>query len=149
MKRVISLALVAVILMMALVACGAKSDEDMIKDRINKYISCANNADMDGMLKCFNSATRSAMESMLNLLGDYAGVNLKDMMNLGALFGSSEYYSMSVDSIDNIQINGDNATADVTMSATVNGSTQTASDSLPLVKEDGDWYISLNLGGLF
>lgn len=149
MKRVICLALVAVLLMMTMVACSSKSDEELIRDRIVKYFDCANNGDYNGLLGCLNSTGRAGLESMMNLLGDYAGMNLNDLLNVGSLFGGSDLYSMRVDSVDNILVNGDKATAKVTMSATVNGQTQTVSDNMELVKEDGDWFVSLNLGSLF
>lgn len=151
MKRVICLTLVAVVLMMALAACGSsKSDEDMIRDRIEKYISCANNADMTGTLECLDSSSRASIESMINIVGGFAGVdNLRDYLNLGAMFGAGNYVNLSLDSVENIKVNGDKATADMTMSSEVNGSRQTASQTVSLVKQDGDWYITLSAGSLF
>ncbi|KWX57612.1 hypothetical protein [Mycobacterium sp. NAZ190054] len=52
----------------------------------------------------------------------------------------TESTSVSIDSVDNIQVDGDTATADVTVTRTMgDGAPETSSESTPFVREGGRW----------
>ena len=120
-----------------------KSDEQLIRERIQAYEDACNNGDYEGMLDCMDGATRSLMESSMGILdgifseGTGLDFGMTDLFGFAGLMG--DYCNIQ---ITNITIDGDHATVDIIMSMDVYGMEQQSTEAqLPMVKENGDWYI--------
>ena len=67
---------------------NAVTDEELIRERVETFISAYNEGDMDTVLECLDAKSRNAMEAMLKLLGGIAGsytgfeIDLKDLFSL-------------------------------------------------------------------
>lgn len=59
----------------------------------------------------------------------------------------TESTTLTVDGVDNIEVDGDNATADVTVTRVMGDSApQTSTDTTPFVREDGRWLDCTDMG---
>jgi len=152
-KRVVSIMLVVVMLgaVMILSSCAApKTDRQMIEERVNQFISCVNVGNIDGSLECLDSHSRSVANSALSLMNSVFGqltgssIDLKDLLNLGSLF-MGDYASVSIQSFNDVTINGDSAVANITIFDSINGTSETQTVDLPLKKENGDWFLSIDV----
>lgn len=132
-----------------------KSDEDLIKERIDEFIEAYNNGDMDAVMECFDPKTRSAMEATMGigdaLFGSYTGldIGLGDMFGLSA--GINEGDLMTLKDIQFTVPDGAEAVtvnANMTMNVSVMGRSQSMDSPvvINMVKDDGDWYISTFYG---
>ena len=120
-----------------------KSDEQLIRERIQDYEDACNNGDYEGMLDCMDGATRSLMESSMGVLdgifseGTGLGFGMTDLFGFAGMMG--DYCNIE---ITNISIDGDHAIVDIVMSMNIYGMEEQSTEAqLPMVKEDGDWYI--------
>jgi len=123
-----------------------KSDETLIRDRIQAYEDACNNGDYEAMLECMDSETQALMEGSMSLMdglfseGTGLDIGMSDMFGLAGAMG--DFYDIEI--VD-IEIDGDYATVTVVMNAEVyDYSTSSEEAELPMVKEGSDWYI----GGL-
>ena len=120
-----------------------KSDEQLIRERIQAYEDACTHGAYEGMLDCMDGATRSLMESSMGILdgifseGTGLDFGMTDLFGFAGLMG--DYCNIQ---ITNITIDGDHATVDIIMSMDVYGMEQQSTEAqLPMVKENGDWYI--------
>lgn len=123
-----------------------KSDEELIRERIQAYEDACNNGDYEAMLECMDAQTQALMEVTMGFMdglfteGTGMDFGITDMFGLAGLMG--DYCHIE---IKNIAIDGEYATVTVVMSTDVYVHEASAEEAeLPMVKEDGDWYI----GGL-
>lgn len=152
--------LVLVICLTTLTGCfDFRTDEEKITDRVNDFITAYNTGDMEEVIACFDATSRNMLEAMMGigegLFSEFAGVDISmsDMFALGVGFMSEDPLSMV---INDITITSD-TTALVTIDATITISSefvdqdvfesegipteQSETLTLPMVKEDDDWYI--------
>ena len=120
-----------------------KSDETLIRERIQAYEDACNDGDMDAMLDCMDSETKALMEGTMDLMdglfqeGSGMDFGMSDMFGFAGAMG--DFFKVE---ITNIAIEGNYATVSVIMSADMYGySEETEETELPMVKEGGDWYI--------
>lgn len=119
-----------------------KSDETLIRERIQALEDAYNDGDYEGILECMDSQTQAMMEATMGmmdgLLGEASGLDMgiSDMFGFASMLG--DYCTIE---ITNIEIDGDYATVDIVMSLNLYGYSQSQETQLPMVKEDGDWYI--------
>ena len=120
-----------------------KSDETLIRERIQAYEDACNDGDFEAMLDCMDSETKTLMEGTMGLMdgifSEGAGMDfgMSDMFGLAGAMG--DFFTVE---ITNIEIEGEYATVTVIMSADMYGySEETEEAALPMVKEGGDWYI--------
>jgi len=145
----IALAAIALVVVVAVVVVALnwdnlfKSDETLIRERIQAYEQACESGDYEAMLDCMDAATRSMMESSMGLMdglleeGTGLGIGMTDMFGFAGMMG--DFLTIE---IKNIQIDGDHATVTVEMIMTIFGMRQSSGEAeLPMVKEDGDWYI--------
>ena len=131
-----------------------KSDEDLIRERVEEFEDAYNNTDWDAMLDCMDGATRAMMEMAMSfadgLMSEAAGfdMSMSDMFAMSGLMLEGDFCDMEV---TNIQIDGDKANVTVRMTMEMYGYSESEEMVLPMVKEGTDWYISVKgeLGGLF
>lgn len=142
MRRTHSLILIAGILLALLSGCIAKSDEQMIMDRMDKFAEAYSSGDLGAALDCMDAKTRNMYKSVLNignaLLG---GIEIEDIFSLG-IGVVSEGDALRFSNIE-ISFNSDTR---ATVTAIMHFETRDDSDSekvsFNMVKENGDWYLS-------
>ena len=47
--------------------CLGKSDEELIRDRMNTFLTAYNSGDLQGVLQCMDAKTRNTYQSALNI----------------------------------------------------------------------------------
>lgn len=151
-KKAIGL-LMIICIALSLYSCSfSKTDEAMIEDRINAVADAYNAGDVDALINCFDSKTRTTVNSALGIgnkiIGKLVGVNItvQEVLGLGAGLAGMEYGdSIEIYSVDNIEISGNSASAEVSMSFTdiysESKNTDSGEISVGLVKENGDWFV--------
>lgn len=147
MKRVTALALALFTVLALFCGCSAKSDEELIKDRINSFMKAYNSGDMDGVSESLSSKTRAATkaifsmaEAMGGMLG-MDGVSLSDLFSLGVAIAGDDVLDVSIGNID--ITDEENATVETTLSLSYGDLVEKTdySISFVMVKEDDDWFI--------
>lgn len=120
-----------------------KSDEDLIRERIQAYEDACNAGDYEGMLECMSSDARAMTDGYMGILdGIFSestglGFGMTDLFGISGSMG--DFYDIE---IKDIKIDGDHAIVTVVMSADMYGmSSSTQEAELPMVKEDSDWFI--------
>ncbi|MDM7999503.1 MAG: DUF4878 domain-containing protein [Dehalococcoidia bacterium] len=110
------------------VGCASSSDESKIKSTVNKFIDALNDGDFDEIFKYvagadqMTDAQKQAIQQGLQIYKQMAGTN-----------------KITVKSIDDLEVNGNNATAKVVLSL---GGQDSDPTQLAFVKEDGTWKLS-------
>lgn len=130
--------------MFALGGCGPKSDEELIENRVQEFVSAYNAGDLEGVIACADTQSRMFIKGMAGLLGVATGEDINSLMV--DLFGISSSVAidgklLTVNSID-IQMDSQER-AKVNASICYKDYQQQVEDVLRLVmvKEKGDWYI--------
>lgn len=145
MKRILLFLLTIGII--ASVLCACKSDEAMIEDRMNTFVSAFNSGDMEAVLECFDAKTRNAYKAIFSIGDGLIGmtgfeVGLSDLFGLSVGL-VSEGELLQVEDLQ-ITINSESSRATVTgslcYSDVANSYDQTI--QLTMVKENGDWFIT-------
>ncbi len=120
-----------------------KSDETLIRERIQAYEDACNDGDYEAMLDCMDSETKAMMEGTMSIMdglfseGTGMDFGMSDMFGLAGSMG--DFFTVE---ITNIEIEGEYATVTVIMSADMYGYSESTEEAeLPMVKEKGDWYI--------
>ncbi len=147
--RITALALALLTVLALLCSCAAeKSDEELIRDRIDSFMKAYNSGDMDGVFESLDTKTRNATkaifsmaEAMGGMLG-MDGVSLSDLFSLSVAVAGDDVLDVTVSNI-NIT-DGENATVETTLSLGYGDlvSETDYSITFAMVKEDGDWFIS-------
>ena len=121
-----------------------KSDEDKIRDRLDTFAAACNDGDIESMVECFDKKTRKYYETSIGLVegifGGLTGVDLPigDMFELFGMQEMGGQVNMEL-IVNSIQINGNTAIVNITMSESGNIET----DQIKMCKEDDDWFIDL------
>lgn len=118
-----------------------KSDEDLIRERIEDLEDAYNDGDLDAFMDCMDSTSRAAMELMLEGASAQSGMDIAQMFSI--MGNMDDFCTITINSIE---INGDTATVSVTMAISLYGMNQSQTEDMPMVKEDGDWYIGGTAG---
>ena len=77
MKRFFALILALILLLPCVASCSKEKEEvptteELIKERIEQFVTAYNDGDMETVLDCLDAKTRNAFQAMLNLLGGLA-----------------------------------------------------------------------------
>lgn len=145
MKKGISVLLVTIIFISLCSGCESKSNEEMIQDRMNAFLSAYNSGDMQGAISCLDAKTRNTYQAALNIGNSLIGltgfsVGIEDLFGLGVgLSGNGDV--LKLDDMK-ISIKSDTkATVTATMQYQDLEKSYSQNVSFTLVKENGDWYI--------
>ncbi len=123
-----------------------KSDEDLIRDRINAFLKAYNSGDISAVLDCMDAKTRNEYSAIVNigsaLLGKsgLGGVSVSDLFALG-VGGMSEGDILSVSNEEIELIDSQNARVNVEMSYKDKVSQMNSGAVFTMVKEGDDWFI--------
>lgn len=140
MKIIIGLLVVAGILF-GLWELGiiGKSDEDKIRERMDKFVTAYNNGDYEGMLECIEPVKRKQYEAAYNMLGSIGSgllgfdFSVSDLMGLSAMvMTEEEKLSLEITRIS--VLDGGRALVYVRNS---NGE-----ETFSMVKDGRDWYFA-------
>ena len=134
---------------------SVKSDEDMIRDRIDQMVTDYNNGDIEAMMESLSPKTRTLMESTIgiseSIMGGLIGFDLSfsDLFGLSVGLNAGDMMNVEIQSID-IQ-NEDTAlvSAVIYLNASVGeySSSETAPVTFVMEKDDAgffageDWFI--------
>ena len=140
------LAVVMMVVVVVVVVNGGgftpKTDEELIRERIEAFEQAYNDGDYDGILDCLDSGMRAATEISMglmdNLMGEMIGfdIGMSDMFGLAGLMG--DFCEIE---IKNIAISGDTATVDIVMNLNMYGESASEATTLPMVKQGRKWLI--------
>ena len=150
MKRFLSIFLVITMVLVFFASCkkdveeikNAPTNEELIAERIETFVTAYNTGDMDTVVKCLDAKTGNTFKSMLNLMGGIAGgvtgfdIDLSDLFTLGVSTTSGDFMELEI--IDIKVVDSSNATATTTMKL-AGSSNQTV--YFVMVYENDGWYI--------
>lgn len=153
MKKTIPLILVVMIL---LSGCSLfKSDEQKMKDQINRFITAYNSGDAEGMIDTLDSQSRQVAKASLgiadSLIGTLTGIGIsvKDVFTLCINF-SGDFDRLTITSFDDFQILASAATVTVSVVGEKSGEEETQTAIFKMKQENDDWYITdfYGIGGI-
>ena len=143
MKKLLALLLAVLLLIFSFSACVQKSDEEMIRDRIEAFLKAYNTGDSEGVLECLDAKTRNTFAALSQLSISFGGGMFSGSLSLKDMFGIriDEEELLSVD-IVKINISSETAaTVDVQMSYKNSYQNHSEEAFFTMVKEDGNWFI--------
>ena len=121
-----------------------KSDETLIRERIQALEDAYNQADMDGVMDCFDESTRAAAEMMMGaadgIFSNATGLDLGlgDLAQAGGVLLDGHNFKIH---IDGIKQDGDTAIVTITLEVNLLGFSNSEQTQLPMIKVKGDWFI--------
>lgn len=142
-KRLTCIFLTVFFAVCCLFGCG-KSDEELVRERIDTFVTTYNDGDFDGVLECFDAKTRKTLEATFNVMGGLIGgltgfsFDLGDFFTLGIAMMDGDVLAIEV---SEVSINGEQAVATAQMGYTDIGEESVENVYITLIKEKGDWFI--------
>lgn len=142
MKKIV-LFLLCIVLLVPILS-GCKSDEVLIKERVDQLLFAFNSGDMEGVLNCYDAKTRNANKALLGLGNKLLG----DNMDLSGLFSlvvgfASEGEMLRMEDVQiTVNAKGTKATVKAKLYYSDIENEQETLLQLTMVKEDGDWFIT-------
>jgi len=118
-----------------------KTDEELIRERVDTFLTAYNDGDMEEVLNCLDAKTKNTFNALLNVMGGLAGgltgfnFDLRDLFSLGVAV--MDGYSLRFD-ISGVEINGSKAVATATMNTSP---TELSTVYISLIYENDAWYI--------
>lgn len=144
-KRIVAVFLACLCAICCLFGCvEKKTDEELIRERIDTFVTVYNDGDFDGVLECFDAKTRNTVKATFNVIGGLVGgltgfsFDLSDFFSLGVAMVDGEMLSIEV---EQISINDKNAIVSAQMGYANIGATSKEAVCVILVKEKDDWFI--------
>ncbi len=110
-------------------------EKQLIKKRIEQFVSCYNNGDMDGITECFDTETRKAFIALLDVLGSGV-VDLGDIFSLNMKYSDTPTLKCTIESISITD-----GKALVVTSSNIQ-STDNSTYFFVMLYENDDWYIN-------
>lgn len=118
-----------------------KTDEELIRERIDTFLTAYNDGDMEEVLNCLDAKSKNTFNALLNVMGGLAGgltgfsFDLRDLFSLGVAV--MDGYSLHFD-ISGVETNGGKAVATATMNTSP---TEFSTVYISLIYENDAWYI--------
>ena len=152
MRRVVAVALAVLMLLTAMTACARKSDEQLIRERIESFVVAYNAADFEALAECLDTRNRKMLQSVFSIADSVGGALFKNITGVGLdislndIFGLAMGYAGDVTLIEidvnEISVESDKkATVSVTMTSDIDPNPFEVVEALILVKEKDDWFI--------
>lgn len=146
MKKFIALFLAVLMISGCFISCKkedeAPTDEELITERIETFLTAYNTGDMEAVLECLDAKTRNTFQAMLNLLGGLAGgaaefdIDLADLFSLGVGITQGDFMGLEI--MDIKVIDSSSAIATTSMRLTGAG---VHTIYFEMVYENNGWYI--------
>lgn len=144
-RRVI-VAFLVFCLIVSFCGCTSKSDETLIRERMETFAKAYNAGDMEKVLDCFDARTRNAYKAILNIGNSLIGqsgvsIDISDMFSLGVAF-MGEGDLLEFRDIDITIQSESSAVVTATMEYGVESEKSEETVTFSMVKEESDWYIA-------
>lgn len=145
MKRIIAVTVMACMILTMLAGCQLRSDEALIRDRMEEFRDAYNSGDMEALLDCFDRRTRNTYRSALNVGNALIGltgfsVGIEDLFSLGVgVMAEGDVMAFGEMEIELLSDTKAQVTVELTYQDVEYSDTYTA--TFKLVKEDNDWFI--------
>jgi len=146
-KRFISLILALIVISTCLISCEnpfepEPTDEEMIEERINTFLTAYNSGDLNTVFECLDSKSRNTYKALFNVLGGILGslsglsLDLSDLFTLGVNTSSGDFMDLEITDI----------TITENEKATATARTNLAGSGIQIIKielvyENDGWYI--------
>lgn len=140
---------ITITIFLLLTSCNVfKSDEEIIEDRINKFLTEYNSGDYEEVLECFTPKMKNTLKSATGIgdaiLGKLTGINLKSSDLFG--FGAGILSQDDVLTISDAKLTLENETTAtveciLTFKNNLIGKSTTQKSSFIMSKEKNDWLI--------
>lgn len=148
-KTLITLLILAIIAAVVYFSGVWKSDEVLIRERIESFEKDYNKGDWDDVIENFDGRTRKAYKAISSLFKVSTTFSIGDSTKLGlstdfaSLFALGSYATDSdVEiEIERMKISGDTATVWIAIRYKSRSITETLRGTFKMVKEGHDWYI--------
>ena len=125
----------AVLASLALAACGGGGDDDsQVKDRVNGLYDALADKKADKACESLSDDAKDQLTKGSQALSKGKKQSCEDVMGLVFAFAGKQIEKVRDVKVTNVKVDGDKATATVEQGKTKN--------TVPLVKEDGEWLIS-------
>ena len=118
-----------------------KTDEELIRERIDTFLTAYNDGDMEEVLNCLDAKTKNTFNALLNVMGGIAGgltgfsFDLRDLFSLGVAIKDGDFMTLNV---SDITVSGSTAVATTSMSMPGGASII----YFKMIYENDGWYIS-------
>ncbi len=144
-KRIVCIFLSVFFAVCCLFGCAKKkTDEELVRERIDTFVTKYNDGDFEGVLECFDAKTRNTLQATFNVMGGLVGgltgfsFDLGDLFTLGVAMMGGEVLAIEV---SEVSIDGANAVATAQMGYADIGEESIENVYIILVKEEEDWFI--------
>ena len=153
MKKVLAYFMTFCIILFSFAGCSLfKSDEELIKNRIEKFSYAYNTGDLNAIIECFDTKSRNKYKAAINIAENIGGAVLGKLSKSGLGLNIADLFGFSVGTVSNddllnieiIQINildEQNASIEVKMGYKDKMSDFSTNAVFTMLKENGDWYI--------
>lgn len=144
-RRVI-VAFLVFCLIVSFCGCTSKSDETLIRERMETFEKAYNAGDMEKVLNCFDARTRNTYKAILNIGNSLIGktgvsIDISDMFSLGiALMDEDDVLEFG--DMDIVIRSESSAVVTVTMEYGAESEKSEETVTFSMVKEEDDWYIT-------
>lgn len=122
-----------------------KNVTDSPRKTIERFEDAYNSVDVQGMVDCCDSTTRTLYSGANALVGELAGIDINTFVAsipfLAALDDDINMEDSPKIHIDIKKIHKNDDTAIVECTIELDGKTEDEISSIPMIKEDGEWYI--------
>ena len=147
MRRFLLLTVTFVLLLSTLTSCflKPKTDEELIYERIDEFLTSYNSGDFEGVLNCLDAKTRNATKAMTNLMGSFGGsllgvdIDLADLFGLGAGLAGGDMMNVQITEL--IITSETTAQVHAVMTMKLYDQQQTQTIIFGMVKENKGWFI--------
>lgn len=143
MKKISALFLVLTLFAAVFAGCGDSTEKTAIKEVVAQFEKSVQAQNIDDMLKCFDPDSAAEVQAVIEQAADL-GMTKEEIASSFFLQLSSNPSSAKF-TTENIIIDGETATADVTLNA---DDVEDSTSTLTFKKVDGTWYIDGSGSGL-
>ncbi|MBQ8685277.1 MAG: hypothetical protein IJ514_03795 [Clostridia bacterium] len=143
-KRIVCIFLTVFFTVCCLFGCKKKTDEELIRERIDTFTTAFNDGDFEGVLDCFDAKTRNTLRASFNVMGGLFGgltgfsFDLSDLFTLGVAMTDGEVLAIE---ISEVSVSGAQAVAKGQMGYADIGQSSVEAVYVILVKEEDGWFI--------
>lgn len=150
LKRMLAMLLLAA-LVVTMTAC---SSEEKPEAALDKFCVGYNSLNIEKMMDSFDPQVMAPYKVLLKLGSEMLGFDVNDLVQLLPLadlidpsLGIAETQPKISYVLHSKTINGNTATINVTLTMKAGSQVETATGDLPMVKVEGEWYISADWDG--
>ena len=152
MRRVVAFALAVLMLLTAMTACARKSDEQLIRERIESFVVAFNAADFEALAECLDTRNRNTLQSVFSIADSVGGALFKNITGVGLDISLNDIFGLAMGYVGDVTLieidvneitleSKNRASVSVTMTSDIDPNPFEDVEALILVKEKDDWFI--------